>query len=174
MLKIRRFHDRIILNIGIPYLRKTVFIFRRGPEVNNPCSKVHTSLPLWVIHWNYISIDPFYHVIMMTPSNIFRVTGPLWGNSSVTNEFPLQRPETQSFDAFFDLRLNKRSSKQSGRRWFQMPSRSLWRHCNDWLRYNAIVPSTSHNIAGFRYYCDDRRYSSGCLIWKDKWHQHLR
>ena len=32
---------------------------------------------------------------------------------------------------FFDLRLNKRFSKQSGRRWFEMPSHSLWRHCND-------------------------------------------
>ena len=30
----------------------------------------------------------------------------------------------------FDLRLNKRLSKQSRRRWFEMPSRSLWRHCN--------------------------------------------
>ena len=32
---------------------------------------------------------------------------------SVTGEFPSQRPVTQSFDAFFDLRLNKRLSKQS-------------------------------------------------------------
>ena len=35
------------------------------------------------------------------------------GNSSVTDEFPAQRPVTQSFDVFFDLRLNKRLSKQS-------------------------------------------------------------
>ena len=34
-------------------------------------------------------------------------------NSSVTSEFPTQRPVTQSFDVFFDLRLNKRLSKQS-------------------------------------------------------------
>ena len=32
------------------------------------------------------------------------------GNSSVTGEFPAQRPVTQSFDVFFDLRLNKRLS----------------------------------------------------------------
>ena len=31
----------------------------------------------------------------------------------VTGEFPSQRPVTQSFDSFFDLRLNKRLSKQS-------------------------------------------------------------
>ena len=35
------------------------------------------------------------------------------GNSPVTGEFPAQRPVTQSFDAFFDLRLNKRLSKHS-------------------------------------------------------------
>ena len=29
-------------------------------------------------------------------------------NSAVTGEFPAQRPVTRSFDAFFDLCLNKR------------------------------------------------------------------
>ena len=55
------------------------------------------------------------------------------GNSPVTGEFPTQRPVTWSFDVFFDLRLNKRLSKQSWSWWFQMPSRPLWRHCNVWL-----------------------------------------
>ena len=35
------------------------------------------------------------------------------GNSSVPGEFPTQRLVTRSFDVFFDLRLNKRLSKQS-------------------------------------------------------------
>ena len=35
------------------------------------------------------------------------------GNSLVTGEFPAQRPVTQSFDVFFDLRLNKQLSKQT-------------------------------------------------------------
>ena len=35
------------------------------------------------------------------------------GNLTVTDEFPLQRPVTRSFDVFFDLRLYKRLSKQS-------------------------------------------------------------
>ena len=51
------------------------------------------------------------------------------GNSPVTGEFPSQRPVMQSFDVFF-LRLNKRLSKQSWGWWFEMPSLSLWRHCN--------------------------------------------
>ena len=51
---------------------------------------------------------------MMTSSNgnIFRVTGPLCGEFTGPGEFPAQRPVTQSFDVFFDLRLNKRLSKQ--------------------------------------------------------------
>ena len=52
------------------------------------------------------------------------------GNSPVTGEIRAQRPVTRSFDVFFDLRLNKRLSKQSWGWWFESPSRSLWRHCN--------------------------------------------
>ena len=44
---------------------------------------------------------------------------------------PPQRPVARSFDVFFDLRLNKRLSKQSWGWWFETPSRSLWRHCNE-------------------------------------------
>ena len=33
------------------------------------------------------------------------------GNSPVPGEFPVQRPVMRSFDVFFDLRLNKRLSK---------------------------------------------------------------
>ena len=66
---------------------------------------------------------------MMTSSNgnIFRVTGPLCG------EFPTERPVTRSFDVLFDLRLNKRLSKQSWGWRFETPSRY----------YDAIVMRTS-------------------------------
>ena len=37
---------------------------------------------------------------------------------------------TWSFDVFFDLRLNKRLSKQSWGWWFETLSCPLWRHCN--------------------------------------------
>ena len=52
------------------------------------------------------------------------------GNSPVPGEFPTQRPVTRSFDVFFDLLPNNRLSKQSWCWWFEMPSRSLWRHRN--------------------------------------------
>ena len=53
------------------------------------------------------------------------------GNLPVPGEFPTQGPVTRSFDVFFDLRLNKRLNKQPWGWWFETPSWSLWRHCND-------------------------------------------
>ena len=52
------------------------------------------------------------------------------GNPPVTCGFPSHKPVTRSFDDFFDLRLNKQLSKQSRRRRFETPSRSLWRRRN--------------------------------------------
>ena len=70
---------------------------------------------------------------MMTSSNgnIFRVTGPLCGEFTGPGEFPAQRPVTRSFDVFFDLRPNKRLSKQPWGWWFETLPWSLWRHCNE-------------------------------------------
>ena len=52
------------------------------------------------------------------------------GNSPVTGEFLSQRPVMWSFVVFFDLRLNKRLSKQSWGWWFEMPSCWLWSRHN--------------------------------------------
>ena len=69
---------------------------------------------------------------MMTSSNrnIFRVTGHLCGEFTGPGEFPAQTPVTRSFDVFFDLRLNKRLSKQWWGWWFETLSHPLWRHRN--------------------------------------------
>ena len=53
------------------------------------------------------------------------------GNSPVPGEFPTQRPVTRSFDAYFDLRPNKRLSKQWWGWWFETQSGPFWRHCNN-------------------------------------------
>ena len=52
---------------------------------------------------------------------------------------PAQRPVLRSFDVFFDLRLNKRLSKQSWGWWFETPSRSLWHHCNGDFQSNGML-----------------------------------
>ena len=67
-----------------------------------------------IFHWNLI-----WH------SKVFIQENP------VTGELPSQRPMTRSFDVFFDLRLNTRLGKQSRRWWFQTPSHSSKRNCNE-------------------------------------------
>ena len=70
---------------------------------------------------------------------IFSALLALW---AVTGEFPAHRPVTRSFHVFFDLRLNKRLSKQSWGWWFGTPSHSLWRHCNVmlwWSKYLLVL-----------------------------------
>ena len=61
------------------------------------------------------------------------------GNSPGTGEFLSQRPVARGFGVFFDLRFNKRLSKQSRRRWLETPSRSLWRHCNGATSHQVII-----------------------------------
>ena len=91
------------------------------------------------------------------------------GNSSVTGEFPSQRPVTQSFDVFFDLRLNKRLSKQSWGWWFETPPRSLWRHCNGVYIIHrcdvAIIVITFYFSCLVR--CDGRPWCKGVSGWCD-------
>ena len=52
---------------------------------------------------------------------------------------------TRSFDVFFDLRLNKRLSKQRWGWWFETPSWSLCRHGNV-RRYNHITRHRNYQV----------------------------
>ena len=76
------------------------------------------------------------------------------GNSPVTGEFPSQRPVARSFDVFFDLRLNQQLSKQWRCRWFEMPSRPLWRHYND-------IPSSCYLSDCWKWLREDCFYQVG-------------
>ena len=60
------------------------------------------------------------------------------GNSPVSGEFPTQRPVTRSFDVYFDLRPDKRLSKQLWGWWFETLSHSLWRHRNETIQLHAL------------------------------------
>ena len=68
------------------------------------------------------------------------------GNSPVPGEFPAQRPVTRSFDVFFDLRMNKRLSKQSWGWWSETISHPLWRHRND-TGYCYIKNKSGNNFS---------------------------
>ena len=77
------------------------------------------------------------------------------GNSPVPGEFPAQRPVTRSFDVCFDLRPNKRLSKQWRGWWFETPSSPLCRHCNAVPRINKKTPS---------YQYRDFHYKGGTVL----------
>ena len=79
-------------------------------------------------HWIKTTfLRPWWRHQMETFSALLAICA---GNSPVPGEFLAQRPVTQSFGVFFDLRLNERFSKQSWGWWFETLSRPLWRHRN--------------------------------------------
>ena len=103
---------------------------------------------------------------MMTSSNgnIFRVTGPLCGEFTGPGEFPTQRPVTRGFDVFFDLRPNKRLSKQSWGWWFETPLWSLWSHCNVLDKYVFVIGTSKRSIAMLSIPLLPSYYSCNALI----------
>ena len=102
------------------------------------CSQWRHFYKITYFHWGRICKIGWYPRLMfcywvwasfpmMTPpnGNIWRVTGPLCGEFTGHRWIPLTKAMF-----FFDLRLNKRMSKQSWGWWFETPSHSLWRHRN--------------------------------------------
>ena len=84
----------------------------------------------------------------MTSSNgnIFRVIGHLCGKFTGSRWIPAQRPVTRSFDVFFDLRLNKRFSKQQWGCWFETLLRPLWRYRNASVQPVSIISSIRWHV----------------------------
>ena len=87
--------------------------------VANKESLTHNKIKPWII------TSTWWRHQMETFSALLTLCA---GNSPVTGEFPAQRPMTRSFNVFFDLRLNKRLSKQSWGWWFETLLCPLWRH----------------------------------------------
>ena len=78
---------------------------------------------------------------MMTSSNgnIFHVTGHLCGEFTGHRWIPRTKDSDAELWCFFDLRLNKRLSKQSRCWWFETPSCPIWRHRNAKLSFPLAV-----------------------------------
>ena len=115
---------------------------------------------------------------MMTSSNgiIFRVTGHLCGEFTGPGEIPAQRPVARGFD-FFYLRLNKRLSKQPWGWWFETPSWSLWRQCNELggSRHPHVpgrLMASKPNICWHRSWCTSS-YKSRKICGAWRWQCHL-
>ena len=62
----------------------------------------------------------------------FHVTGLLRGEFT---GHPHKRPVTRTFDFIYDLCLNQHLRKQWRRRWFETPTRLLWRLSNETKTY---------------------------------------
>ena len=90
-------------------------------------SQQDSNVEISYVFCNYINSHTWLRHEMETFSALLALCA---GNSPVTGEFPAQRPVTRSFDVLFDVRLNKRLSKQSWGWWFETQSCSLSRHCN--------------------------------------------
>ena len=85
------------------------------------------------------------------------------GNSAVPGDFPTQRPVARSFDAFFDLRLNKRLSKQSWGWWIETLLRPLWRHCDGASRSHWVVGT--YLIAFHKHLVSSIKYEETVFLW---------
>ena len=94
-------------------LKKMICCFCMEMCHSRPCRFRDYSWHGDVIKWkHFLCYWPFVRVIQ----------GHQW--------IPLTKASNTNFVGFFDLRLNKRLSKQSWGWWFEMPSCSLWRHSN--------------------------------------------
>ena len=97
--------------------------------------------------YNIYSWKDTLYIDMMTSSNgnIFRVTGHLCGEFTGLWWIPRTKASDAELWCFFDLRLNKRLSKQSWGWWFETLSHPLWafREC----RFAGMVNFLSRTIS---------------------------
>ena len=76
-------------------------------------------------------------------------------------------------DVFFDLRMNKRLFKQSRLHWFETPSCSLWRYCNEEI-YHRCTTLLPEKYSGWNTHAETElptyiRYSKAYLMILTYW-----
>ena len=128
---------------NLPYIRRDLRE-KKPPITNKPTGyrppNLSRTLFYMAVKWYLCHViwfmQPWWRHQIETFSALLAICA---GNSPVTSEFHAQRPVTRSFDAFFDLRLNKRLSKQSWGWWFETLSRPLWRHSNVYCHCRVIM-----------------------------------
>ena len=118
-------HMETLIN---PQRSREIIVPNAGIDPKTFLVRQHRQLPILHVR---STLQRLYRMMTSSNGNIFRVTGSLCGEFTGPGEFPTQRPVTRSFVVFFDLRRNKRLSKQPWCWWFETPSCSLWRHRNE-------------------------------------------
>ena len=159
ILEIRRFSTFVSPHWDFLYWKNDFFILNQGliptsiPNIHTLIiqhdvmlmKKVSKHLNLETRLRNYRHACSWWHHQMETYSALLAINA---GNSPVTGEFHAQRPVTRLFDVIFDLRPNKRLSKQLWGWWFETPSRPLWCHSNVvfWMKW--LSEQSRHDVVG--------------------------
>ena len=94
---------------------------------------------------------------MMTSSNknIFRVTCPLWRESTGDRWIPLAKASDAGLWCFLWSAPEQTIDQQSRRRWFETPSRSLWRH--------RKILQRNGNVSTIHYYITNCLHLRGTI-----------
>ena len=131
------------------FLRETEPIFPYFPHTINATTAINAMMNSYYSDVIMGSMAYLVTGILVVYSTVYSGADQRKHHSSDPGEFPSQRPVTYSFDVFFDLRPNKRSSKKSRRRWCETLSPSLWRHCNVISIIQALTWARSHFVPLF-------------------------
>ena len=89
---------------------------------------------------------PNIHMMTSSNGNIFRVTGHLCGEFTGPRWIPCTKASDAELYVFFDLRLNKRLSKQWWGWWFETLSHPLWRHRIDFGKAACVTVTLGATI----------------------------
>ena len=94
--------------------------------------------------WAHDALQWWLHQMVHFPR--YWSTGHRW--------VPLKKASDAELWCFL-LHLNKQLSKNSRRRWFETPSRSLWRHCNEYhIGRHIVLDSNVSNALEFQSFCN--------------------
>ena len=92
-------------------------------------------------------VSQYWDVMTSSNGNISALLAICAGNFTGHRWIPRTKASDASFYVFFDLRLNRRLSKQRWGRWFETPPHPLWRHCSgDWVIRQLLDMRTSVDI----------------------------
>ena len=99
------------------WMDRTYWTNKWNPFIHVTYNKIKSAV---LFTWSHITR---WYMMTSSNGNIFRVTGPLWGEPTGHRWITHTMTSDEELWCFFDLRL----SKHSWRRWFETPSPSLWK-----------------------------------------------
>ena len=106
------------------------FAINRGKGNSRAVNSWHIILKFCIDHSCMLSCKMLRPMMTSSNGNSFRVTGHLCGEFTGPRWIPRTKASDAGLWCFFDLRPDKRLSKQSWGWWLETPSHSLWRHRN--------------------------------------------